>query len=53
MLPTIGVIYFVQKSPLVQNKIENVKWSELPCLTVPKKSRKKHNSYFKDSLKFY
>jgi hypothetical protein len=28
MLPTIMVIYFVQ------NKIESVKWSELPCLTV-------------------
>jgi hypothetical protein len=34
MLPIIEVIYFVQKSPLVQNKIENVKCPELPGLTV-------------------
>jgi hypothetical protein len=31
MLPTIVEIYM---SVLVENKIENVKWSESPCLTV-------------------
>jgi hypothetical protein len=34
MLPTIEVIYFIQKSPLVQSKIENVNCPELPCLKV-------------------
>jgi hypothetical protein len=34
MLPTIVLTYFVQKSLLVHNKIEKMKWSELPCLTV-------------------
>jgi hypothetical protein len=37
MLPTTEVIYFIEKSRLVHNKIENVKCAKSPCLTVNKK----------------